>query len=188
MGNFRVSHLLFMALVIMLSACNSPKGEDKLSATNATDSTSITIKAGNTDLTNILKKNEGMNSVGKDDSSLFESIIADEKITIPYVKIGEVVTINFGDIPADNYVLYDYVLNEDGTIKYSSLATETVSIQVSNNVGTFKLNENLSSKFSSNSKDYEPGNLLRGFLLITTSGDKQVEYAFVIKSDISEAE
>ncbi|MNP63489.1 hypothetical protein D3C76_1588940 [compost metagenome] len=85
-------------------------------------------------------------------------------------------------------MLYDYVLNEDGTIKYSSLATETVSIQVSNNVGTFKLNENLSSKFSSNSKDYESGNLLRGFLLITTSGDKQVEYAFVIKSDISEAE
>lgn len=48
------------------------------------------------------------------------------------------------------------------------------------------MNENLSSKFSSNSKNYEPGNLLRGFLLITTSGDKQEEYAFVIKSDIFE--
>lgn len=185
MKNFRVSHLLFLALVIMLSACSSQKVEDKLSIT---DRTSITIKAGNTDLTNILKKKEGKKSVREDDSSLFESIIADENIIIPYVKIGEVVTIDFGDIPSDNYVLYDYVLNEDGTIKYSSLATQTVTIQVSNNLGTFKLNENLSSKFSSNSKDYEPGNLLRGFRLITIFGDKQEEYAFVIKSDIFETE
>lgn len=185
MNNSRVSYLLLLALVIILSACNSQKIEGNLSAI---DTTSIKISAGNTDLTDTLKKKEGIDSVEKDDSSLFESIIADEKITIPYVKIGEVVKVNFGDILPDHYVLYDYVLNEDGTIKYSSLATETVTLQVSNNVGTFKLNENLSSKFSSNSKDYKPGHLLRGFLLINTFGDKQQEYAFVIKSDIFEVE
>lgn len=187
MKDLRVAHLLLVAILILLSACSQKAGE-KITTTT-TDTTSFSVMAGNTDLTETLKKNEGVNSVAKkDDSSLFQSIIADKNVTIPYVKIGEVVSINFGEIPTDQFVLYDYVLNEDGSIKFSSLATETVPIHVSENVGTFKLNENLSSNFSSNSKDYEPGNLLRGFRLITTFGDKQQEYAFVIKSDALKVE
>lgn len=172
------SHVLLLLVLIMLTACSSQNVQDK----------NITLKTKDADLTNSLKKNEGASAVGKDDSTLFESIIADDKITIPYVKIGEVISINFQDSPPDQYELYDYILNEDGTIKYSSLATETVKLQIDKNIGTFTLNENLSSKFSSDTKDYEPGGLLRGFLLIAQQGDKQQEYAFVIKSDANKTE
>lgn len=178
----RVSQLLLLLLIIVISACSNQKAGDKLS-----DPSAITVNAGETDLTGALKKNEGVELAGKDDSTLFESILADKNSTIPYVKMGERITVDFGDLPSDRYVLYDYVLDEDGTIKYTSLATETVSLEVSNNVGTFQLNRSLSSHFSSNSKDYEAGNLLRGFLLTTASGEQQQEYAFVIRSDGSEA-
>ncbi|WP_151733429.1 hypothetical protein [Paenibacillus tengchongensis] len=177
--SIRLSHLLWLALVIVLSACSSQKDEGHLPAAGPS---SIAVKAGSTDLTDTVKKNEGT-PVGKDQSALFESIMADEDIAVPYLPIGEEVSIDFGELPPEDYVLYDYVLNEDGTIKYSSLATETVSIQVNNHAGTFQLNENLSSKFSSDSSDYEPGRLLRGFLLIINTGDEQQEFAFIIRSD-----
>lgn len=179
------SHVLLLLVLIMLTACSSQNVQDK---SYAASTTSITLKTRDADLTNSLKKNEGASAVGKDDSTLFESIIADDKITIPYVKIGEVISIDFQETPPDQYELYDYILNEDGTIKYTSLATETVTLQIDKNVGAFTLNENLSSKFSSDTKDYEPGRLLRGFLLIAQQGDKQQEYAFVIKSDANKTE
>lgn len=177
-----LSHLLWLSLVLVASACNSQKDEEKQPVA---EPPGIAVKAGNIDLTDTVKKNEGT-PVGKDQSALFESNMADENIAVPYVPIGEEISVDFGELPPDDYVLYDYVLNEDGTIKYSSLATETVSIQVSNNVGTFQLNENLSSKFSSDSSDYEPGRLLRGFLFIINTGDVQQEYAFVIRTDVFE--
>lgn len=96
--------------------------------------------------------------------------------------------LHFSDTIPESIEMYDYVLQEDGTMKYSSLATESVSLELTDKVGSFKLKENLSSKLSSNSNDYEPGKLIRGFRLIGKWDEQLREYAFVIRSDAVSSE
>ena len=41
----------------------------------------------------------------------------------------------------------------------------------------------MAAMLSSNSKDYEPENTIRGFKLICSWGDNECEYGFIITSD-----
>lgn len=182
-ASIKVASLILVLFITTctLSACSS---EEKKEGNHTPD---IEIKAGNIDLMDTVKS-KNITTFDKEDTSLFESIMNDAAATIPYIQIGETMTIHFSDTFPESYELYDYVLQKDGTMKYSWLATESVSLESMDKVVSFQLKENLSSKFSSNSDDYEPGKLIRGFRLIGKWGEHLREYAFLIKSDATGSE
>lgn len=144
----------------------------------------VNIIAGDIDITPTIKSNVLRMKEEANNTKLFQSIVSDKKINIPYVKLGETVQIKFKDNLINTCKLEDYILKEDGNLKYKKESIKTTDIIFSNGVGTFILNENLFTNFSSDSKDYEPGKTIRGFKLISHSVDnKQCEYVFVVKTD-----
>lgn len=61
-----------------------------------------------------LEKNTDLEEV----SASFQSLTADPDVSIPYVKLGEIIQIEFSDTAPDSYNLTDYILRDDGTFKY----------------------------------------------------------------------
>ena len=100
----------------------------------------------------------------------------------PYFELGSIVQIEFlSDMP-DSVKLYEYVIDYDGQSRYS-VSVDAVSLQFTDNKTEFKLETNIMALLSSYSGDYEPGNIVRGFILLCRWGDNSAEYGFVIRSD-----
>lgn len=118
--------------------------------------------------------------VGKpdyDDMSSFRTLMEMHVSDLPYIHIGEPIRIEFlhQTTEPDSYELIDYVLTEEGEMKYK--IPEPIKPRVEFNQGTasFTLEENFLVYASSASEDYEPGAVLRGFRLVCTWGDKTQE-------------
>ncbi|WP_025025653.1 hypothetical protein [Caldalkalibacillus mannanilyticus] len=182
--------ILSFILIFMLNACSS----QKVNTTN--DSPEITVKAGDTEITSVVKsksleevtlKKEAdrmtMTGVNLEDVELFQSIMNDPSITIPYVSLGETIQIEFNETTPTTYELVETLLSDDGTLKYKAETIENIQLTLTNRKGSFVLDENVWAHLSSNSDDYEPEATIRGFRLICQFTDKVQEFSFIIKTD-----
>lgn len=175
-------HLVFILLGIltMFSACSKINGSDSIQKDKNTKFSSEIVKAGNNNITAIVKSSN-INEYNDLETEIFQSIMKEKDITIPYIKLGETIQINTGNEDNNTYQLKDYILNEDGTLKYEKKTIKSTEIKFDKGVGSFVLNENLWANLSSNSADYEPGKSIRGFHLMYK--DKKEEYAFIVRTD-----
>ena len=181
----RIFFISVLLGLLVLPGCGTPDSNTNGETSNTTMlSPQVSIIAGDIDITPIVKSNVLSMKEDVNNTKLFQSIVSDKKINIPYVKLGETVQIKFKNNLINTCKLEDYILKEDGTLKYKKESIKTTDINFSNGVGSFILNENLFANFSSDSKDYEPGKIIRGFKLISDSVDnKQREYVFIVKTD-----
>lgn len=166
---------VLLGVFTMFSSCN--KDNDIISNNENSNSSEIILKAGNKNIPAMVISSDANDS----DTQFFQSIMSENDITIPYVKLGETIQIEFNNTVTNTYQLKDYILKEDGTPKYEEKTIKTTNIKFDKGIGSFVLNENIWVNFSSNSKDYEPGKTIRGFRLICEDIDK--EYVFIIKTD-----
>lgn len=104
-------------------------------------------------------------------------------MSIPYVKLGEVIQIEFSNTAPDSYKLTDYILRDDGTFKYKKEIAEPVNVEFEDKTATFRLDSNMAAFLSSNSKDYESGATIRGFRLTGEWLDQTKEITFVVRTD-----
>lgn len=170
--------LLFIILTFALYGCESE--------TKKSDPPNLTITSGdiNLDYTTELYK---WNGTVYDLSLPFSSLMNDnnnEGSELKYLPLGSTIDIKFESNPPDKVILNDYVLKKDGT-PYGSQPAE-VEITNTDSIYQFRLEPNLFSMVSSDSRDYEKGASIRGFQLICTWGEDECKYSFIINSDASQ--
>ena len=142
----------------------------------------ITVSSNNINIPHTVGLNE-WNGAKYDREDTFKVLMKGSP-TLSYIKLGNKIQIKFIDssVP-DKVKMLDYILNEDGTAKYTEKAIKTIPIKFENKKAEIILEQNLASMLSSNSADYEKGASIRGFRLVCSWGNNECEYAFVIKSD-----
>ncbi|WP_405168448.1 hypothetical protein [Paenibacillus sp. FSL H3-0286] len=118
-----------------------------------------------------------------DESALFQAQMKDSAASIPYVKLGETIHIDFDDKAPDTYEVKDYILDDEGRLKYDERMAKPLNIEFADRKATFKLESNLAAFLSSNSKDYEPGATIRGFHLTGKWADQTKDILFVVRTD-----
>ena len=106
---------------------------------------------------------------------------------LQYVSFNDSVELSFGFIPKDTMLeIYDRILTNDGSDKYSSNVMDVISITLNDeNSGSFIINKNKATMLSSDLEDYEPGKAIRGFSFSVECEKKNYLYAFVIQTDAS---
>lgn len=174
---------LIIFAIGVLAVCSSCNLINSTALNNEDGNTNeIIIKSGEKNITVTVNPSNENNS-DDSDTRVFQSIIKDTNLTIPYVKLGETIQIDFKNEVTSTYQLKDYILREDGTPKYEKPTIVTTDIEFNKGVGTFVLSENIWVYLSSNFADYEPGKTIRGFLLVCNNKDNEKEYAFIIRTD-----
>ncbi len=102
---------------------------------------------------------------------------------LPYIKNGEDILIQLeGDVP-DSAMLSEYILRENGEVKYNMGTSYNLRFGILNRKGDFTLLPNPNTLLSSYSGDYVPGNTIKGYRLVCTWGGNECEYGFIIRSD-----
>lgn len=107
----------------------------------------------------------------------------DSNIEVPYIKLGEIVVIDFGDASPDTIEIYDNLIDKYGNNRYTYREIKEIPVELENGKCSFELKIHGASLLSSNSDDYQPGNTYRGFRIVCSWGESEREYSFVIRSD-----
>ncbi|MGN7454080.1 hypothetical protein ACTHPH_04575 [Paenibacillus pasadenensis] len=111
-----------------------------------------------------------------------KELMKQDKENIPYIKIGEMITIEFKEENPDSLILFDDILNQDGTLKYRG-SQKTIELQKKGELYRIPILEHFATNLSSNISDYNQGSTFRGFRVIGKWGGEQREIAFVIRTD-----
>ena len=120
----------------------------------------------------------------EEDNYIFKLYANENSIeTAPYVAIGSKIEIDFIDNPPDSIKLFDWLLKEGGRIKYDHKLKKEVPLDYSGGKYSFDLDGNFASFLSSDSKDYMPGNTIRGFNMRCAWDGKEYDYGFVLRTD-----
>lgn len=106
-----------------------------------------------------------------------------ENEEIPYIKIGEIILIQFGKKYPEQIVIRDYLLNKDGTRKYPENLTMETRLSLDEGSLQYELTPHMAVGLSSNSNDYLDGNVVRGISFAYNMDGDEYEYTFVIKTD-----
>ena len=104
---------------------------------------------------------------------------------LPYIQLNEEIQIDFKGAAPDTVELRDYILNADGSIKYTEKEINIIPIKFKDKQCSFTLAPNPAAFLSSDTSDYEPGATIRLFRLTCKWGENECEYAFIIRSDAS---
>jgi hypothetical protein len=140
----------------------------------------IAITIGDKKIEYFVAKNEWDNAK-YDREDTFKSILKEVKEEeIPYINIGETVTINFRSNSPKEFIVYDILIAKNGNQIFTNLK-ENVAYKKNKGNYSFEIKKNMASVLSSyyeeNKKD------IRGFRMIAKWGQDECEYAFVIKTD-----
>ncbi|WP_315794081.1 hypothetical protein [Paenibacillus sp. BIC5C1] len=170
-----------LTICTVITACG---GDEKITNNSVAKLGEIEIKANNKEITPTVISIAG----DKQDywnMDSFQSILKNSDSVVPYVKIGETISIKFDNQKSapDSYELLDYVLTEKGELKYKQPDLTKLTMEFNSGTGSFTLPVNELTFASSNSEDYEPGAVLRGFRLLCKWKDTTQEISFIIKTD-----
>jgi hypothetical protein len=112
-----------------------------------------------------------------------EIMKANSDIQVPYIHLGETIQIEIRGRVPDTFQLKDYILKENGEVKYTEKKAKEILVEFINRKGTFELDSHIPALLSSDSKDYEQGKTIRGFSLTCSWGQNECEYGFIIRTD-----
>ncbi|MFF2887095.1 hypothetical protein [Paenibacillus sp. NPDC057967] len=175
----RLAVMLFFGLAVLALSSYS----------NASDPANIVIKSGAIAFEGVTEKGAGEEGLVSSDERLFQNWM-NSYSKIPYVKLGDKMTIEANRDLSGSYEIRDVLLKKDGTLKYKTQQniepSPVTEIQFDQGVGSFVLTENMHAYLSSQSADYEPGATIRGFKLYLK--DTEETLIFVIQTDAGSSE
>ncbi|MDN4601485.1 hypothetical protein P5G61_09640 [Paenibacillus sp. F6_3S_P_1C] len=173
--------VLCLTMCTVVTACG---GGEKITNNSVAKLSEIEIKANDKEITPTVILISG-NKQDYWNMDSFQSILKNSDSVVPYVKIGETISIKFDNQKSapDSYELVDYVLTEKGEIKYKQPDLTKLTMEFNSGTGSFILPVNELTYASSNSEDYEPGAVLRGFRLLSKWKNTTQEMSFIIKTD-----
>jgi hypothetical protein len=169
----RVITVAAIALVAVLSvgfAVNRLTAPDELIVTIRQDGTAVDLAKGR----------DRWDGAPYDGEETFERLMSGLTIEdLPYVKNGERFGIRYEGGAPDSAVLTEFILWEDGKIKYNRSGKEyALSTE-----GTVTLEPNYATALSSYSGDYTEGNTVKGYRLLCVWGGNEYEFAFILRGD-----
>jgi hypothetical protein len=100
----------------------------------------------------------------------------------PEVRLGSRITVTFAGAPPAAVALTDEVVDAEGTARYAG-KPQTIELSAADGVFAFELPANPAAMLSSDSADYLPGAVIRGFTLAVTSEEGTATYAFALRTD-----
>lgn len=154
--------LCIIAIAVFCTAC-SKTGEPS----------DIKVSSGDTVIPHLMDAKDG-----------FEECV-EKNEELVYLKLGDKIRIEFqGDEP-DTIELKNSLLYPDGNQKYTPKESDILDVELKNGVIEFDLPQDMTVLFSSDSKDYLPGNTIRGLKLKAVWGEEEREFYFVIRTDAS---
>ena len=183
--------ILCLFIIVVFTACSNSKGKVETSKGttmsenkgNTVSPPEILITLKDKNIPWVLGLND-WNGFVYNRKDIFQSIMEKGSgIKVPYFKLGGTIAIEMKGTAPDKIVLKDYILKQDGVPKYTEREINVVPIKLIDGKGTFKFDMHIAAMLSSNSKDYEPGNTIRGFRLTCNWGSNECEYGFIIKTD-----
>jgi hypothetical protein len=123
-----------------------------------------------------------------DREDLLKGFMKDKAIEdLVYLRDGDTIQITFPEGTAPEEVkLTEFLLNPDGSKKFRYSADnpgKVLEFTLTDGACTFTLEGNAATFFSSNSEDYKPGNVIKGYYLLCNWGHDECEFAFVIRGD-----
>ncbi|GFN33769.1 hypothetical protein PCURB6_40290 [Paenibacillus curdlanolyticus] len=174
-----ISMLLFISLVVIVSCSSKSDNEPAMNLPE------VQIIANGTELQ---VQSRALSEYDDSNTDLFKSMVATaDASTIPYIELGSAVEIILHNITPDSYRLTEYILNNDGSLKYAPSPEEapqdSMMISFQEGSGAFILKPHPMALLSSQSTDYNPGATIRGFRFVTNTAGQMKEYAFVLRSD-----
>ena len=183
-------YLFILGLLIMITftACKGgtalpQSSTSKVNTVPLIDPPKILITSEDKEIHYVIGLNQWNGSI-YDREDTFQTIMKkDSGIEVTYIKLGETIQIQFIGTAPDKLQLEDCILKEDGMPKYTEKEVNEIPVKLTNGKLTFKLDAHMAAMLSSNSKDYEPGNTIRGFRLICNWDNNECEYGFVIRTD-----
>ena len=102
---------------------------------------------------------------------------------VPYVKIGDEVVIKFENFESDNVRITDDLLRQDATFMYDEKSTIVHDLDVIDGKVHFSIEQNSAVHLSSNSESYQPGHVIRAFVIRTEIDQSSFAFAFVVRTD-----
>lgn len=179
-GFFRGGILIFLILgVALLAACG---GQTK------TQEPQLTVTAGDQELKVIYygdRHNETRDEINRRLRQAMEGVSLEE---IPYVDLGEEITIKAENFKTEKFAISDYVLKDNGEIRYQEKTAQKSEIQVTDAAAAFDLNSHPAVFLSSYSGDYEPGKTIRGFVVRSDIDGASFAFAFILRTDAGNPE
>jgi hypothetical protein len=103
--------------------------------------------------------------------------------SLPYVKLGDEVVIQFENFEAKNVTVTEDLLKQDGTFLYGDKSTVVHEVKVEKDGVSFELPSNWAVHLSSNSESYKPGHVIRAFVIRTEINKSDFAFAFVIRTN-----
>ncbi len=143
----------------------------------------ISIKVGDKEVGYVVGLNQWDGAIYDREDTFLTIMKEGSDIEVPYAHLGEIIEIVFKGATPDKYELKDYILMENGLIKYTEKEGIERPIELTNGKATFELDMHWAAFLSSHSKDYEQGRTFRGFRLTCSWGNNECEYGFVIRTD-----
>lgn len=167
-------------VIMMNKNVATPRPEPSIGIPEGQQPPDIEVTAGGVNV-NCVVGSKQWNGIVHTRDDIFQTIVYGNEL--PYFRKNEVFHIALDGAVPDSVVLYDDVLNEDGSLRYTRRETQIMPFELIENKGSFTLGTNPAALLSSNSADYEPGATIRGFRLKCTWGKNVCEYAFIIRTD-----
>jgi len=172
--------LMIICVIIMQAGCKNNEPESKSNPANVV----VTVAGQNIKLTEIDAEKDTLidRKIDEDidfemEKSIFLPLLKDEKGSS--VNLGNIIEITFADTEQiDRIVLYDHLLQENGTSCFNRMILE-YELELNDNKATFELIQHISCVFASSTEFLKDGSI-RGFRLVMRSGGNISEYAFVI--------
>ena len=164
---------LVLLMSIMMIGCSTTKPPQ--------EPPKLTITIGEKQLDYIVGKNIWNGSI-YDREGTFQTILRKgSKIEIPYIEIGDTVTISFTNNPPSKFTISDILIDETGNYRYSEKEIINIPVELKDGKGSFEIKKHLAAGLSSY---YVEGKTdLRGFRMIATWGENECEYGFIIRTD-----
>lgn len=178
--------LRFLSVAIALLLCLTPISilAETTSSAQMVAPPSLRVMSGDIELPSTV----GLTRWGGAEIKRADTLVSltKQQTELPYVALLSTITLTLDGPAPDSVTIDDYILNPDGTEKYSSnVPIQVEGLTFNDGTGSFVLPENMLAMFSSVSGDYAPGATIRGFKMRCMWGDDECEYAFMFRTDAS---
>ncbi len=167
---------------MMLSAKNKVPDKVENKSPSEPPNLTVTVTTNGQNIYNEMGKRE-WNGAKFKRMNPFEYMAKNQKLKdLPYVPFNSFIELLFDGIKPDNITISDMIIDEDGKGKYSEKEIVDIPFDIKNDKG-FTLSGHMASILSSNSEDYKPGAVIRGFLIVCSFGENKCDYAFALRTD-----
>lgn len=168
---------LLILAVLFLPACGGQAGPEPR------EEPRLKVTAGEQDLKVIYygdRYNESREEINKRLKQAMEGSSWDE---LAYVALDEEIVIKAENFQTKEFSVTDYILKENGEIRYDEKVAQTSALPVDEATAVFSLPSNPAALLSSYSGDYEPGRSIRGFVVRAEIDGAPFAFAFILRTD-----